>query len=329
MSSGRRPYTIHGLPLARGLGDLASQTAVSHRTLWSLIGGLRAYTTFELAKKSGGFRKIAKPTRVLKRIQRWILRNILSGLHVTLHCYGFEKGSRLRDHAEQHIGALAVLTLDVEDFFPSIGISRIVRIFRTAGYARSVAWMLARLCTWNGVLPQGGPCSSKLANLVCYRMDLRLSAFASARGFVYTRYADDLTFSCESMSLLAKARPFIAHIIADSGFVLNVDKARLIGPSGAKIITGLVLAPESVGVGRRRLRELRVRIHRAHVQGDANSLSSIQGWLDYVSDTDAPRYEMLVAYIGRLQSGMPSPLALLRLRPRGGGRGVADTAAPE
>ena len=90
--------------------------------------------------------------------------------------------------------------------------------------------------------------------------------FAERKGIVYSRYADDMSFSASSASALAKARPFIAHIVRDSGFRLNSAKTRLIGPQGRKTVTGLVLAGENVGIGRFRLRELRARIHHAHVE---------------------------------------------------------------
>lgn len=56
----------------------------------------------------------------------------------------------------------------------------------------------------------------------------------------YTRYTDDLVLSSDSARGLAKAHPFIAHIIHDSGFRLNKRMTSLIGPRGAKMVTGFV-----------------------------------------------------------------------------------------
>jgi RNA-directed DNA polymerase len=321
----RRLFDIHGGPTIRGLLDLSAHSCVPVRTLRELIrDNHNAYTTFNIRKKSGGYRAISNPISALKRTQRWILRQILDRLKTTSACYGFAPRSNLRDHAKQHLNARAVLTLDIENFFPSISIAQVVRVFRAAGYSSTGAWILARLCTLDGALPQGAPSSPSLANLVCFRMDRRLDEFARCRGFTYTRYADDLTFSSNSMGLLAKSRPFIAHIINDSGFRLNQRKTRLVGPRGRRRVTGLVLAqaqiesgrliaPAQVGIGRRRLRELRARIHNAQIGDD--DLSAIQGWLDLVSDIDPKRYQMLVRYVSGLLAQAPSPLVQLRLRP--------------
>ena len=47
-------------------------------------------------------------------------------------------------------------------------------------------------------LPQGSPASPALTNVACIRLDRRLSKYAINNGWRFTRYADDLTFSCKS-----------------------------------------------------------------------------------------------------------------------------------
>ena len=178
-----------------------------------------------------------------------------------------------------------------------------------------MASFLARLCTCRGALPQGAPTSPRLANLVCFRMDQRLRHFAERKGLAYSRYADDMSFSAPNAALLARSRPFIGHIIRDCGFRLNSGKSRLVGPQGRRTVTGLVLAEDSVGIGRWKLRELRVRIHHAHLFRGSPNLAAIQGWLDHVSDADPVRYDMIVNYIERLRAAdAGSGLAALRVR---------------
>ncbi len=309
-------FDIHGLPRIATIQDLARHSGFSTPRIRHLaFAGQRAYTTFQLAKKSGGTRLILSPTYPLRAVQQWILRNILDRLQTTPSSFGFERGSNLRLHALEHVGARAVLTLDIENFFPSISIARVTQVFRTAGYVSSGASILAHLCTCDGFLPQGAPSSPRLANLACFRVDRRLSKFAEAKGIVYSRYADDMSFSSSSALVLARARPFITHIVRDSGFRLNNAKTRLIGPQGRKTVTGLVLRQETVGIGRSRLRELRAHIQHAHVERNSASMSTIQGWLDYVSDADPSRYVILAQYVERLRHSNPTTvLASLRIR---------------
>lgn len=309
-------FTIHGLPRIENLDDLASHSGFSTQQLWCMAQEESdCYRVFKIPKKRGGYRHISQPTPLLMKLQRWVLRKILDKLHPTAHSFGFVPGSKLRHHAEQHVGAIAILSLDLKDFFDSISLARATHVFRTAGYCSRVASMLARLCTLDDKLPQGAPSSPQLANLSCFRMDRRLAGLAERRGFTYTRYADDISFSGQSASSLAKARPFIAHIVRESGFSLNTDKTHLAGPGSAVRVTGLVVTSDRVGIGRKRLRDLRVRIHRLHAEGDRDKRLELQGWLDFVSDADPVRYRMLVEYIHGLRVHSPeSPLAQLRTR---------------
>jgi RNA-directed DNA polymerase len=314
---GKTSFDIHGLPRIATIHDLAAHSGISTRRLWYFaFAGRKAYTTFRIAKKSGGTRLIQSPSPPLRAAQKWILRNILDLLGTTPNSFGFERGSKLRDHALEHAGARAVLTIDLKDFFPSISIARVTRIYRIAGYSSSAASMLAHICTCDGALPQGAPTSPRLANLACFRLDRRLSRFAEEKGIAYSRYADDMSFSASNAAVLAKARPFIAHIVRDSGFRVNSAKTRLIGPRGRKLVTGLVLAGDTAGVGRFRLRELRALIQHAHMERESANVSMIQGWLDFVSDADPSRYNILARYIDRLPAtDGTSPLRLLRIRP--------------
>lgn len=313
---GKALFDIHGLPRIATMRDLAAHSGMPAGQLMKFaFAGDDEYVTFNLPKKSGGTRLIHRPTYPLRTLQRWILRSILDQLITTRNSFAFEPGCNLRRHALEHAGASAVLTIDIENFFPSISIARVTRVFLAAGYSSSAASILARLCTCEGALPAGAPSSPRLANLVCFRMDRRLAEFAARRGMVYSRYADDMSFSAASASPIARATSFIPHIVHESGFRINRQKTRLVGPRGRKTITGLVLAHDTAGIGRGRLRELRSRIQHAHVESDSQSVSAIQGWLDFVSDSDPSRYGILAKYVERLRSsGDDSVLSTLRIR---------------
>ena len=48
------------------------------------------------------------------------------------------------------------------------------------------------------VLPQGAPTSPMLTNIVCQDMDKQLQELAAKHFATFTRYADDITFSCDT-----------------------------------------------------------------------------------------------------------------------------------
>jgi len=171
-----------------------------------------------LAKRFGAIRLIEAPKPRLKDLQRQIQLWILQKLPAHPAAHGFIAGRSIRTFAAPHVGRMVVLRMDLRDFFPTFGGVRIQNVFRTLGYPEAVADLLGGVCTnaipirvWRDLgagvnpervvdlrklyarphLPQGAPTSPFLANICCYRLDCRLSAFARSSGAAYTRYADD------------------------------------------------------------------------------------------------------------------------------------------
>ena len=295
-----------GLPPIDTLEEFSSVTHLSKGLIYRLSRFAdKHYSTYRIAKKTGGYRTIAQPSAELKALQGWILRNILERLTVSPACKGFELEASILDNAKPHVGASAVMCLDLENFFPSINVNQIWAVFSTLGYNPRMASVLASLCTFQGSLPQGSPASPKLSNLVSIKMDKRLIGYAGKRGIIYTRYADDLSFSALSYTKLAKAYPFLSKIIESEGFHLNCAKTRLAGPARQHRITGLVVNETNAGIGRVKLHVIRSKIN--HLCGDTKGKTSkesvrhVMGWLAFIKSVDNTRYSMLTKYIGRLQ----------------------------
>lgn len=309
--------SLFGLPSIETIADFSLETHLSKGLIYRLSRFAdRHYFTYKIPKKNGGERIISQPNTELKALQVWILRNILNKLIVSASCKGFEKNTNIYDNAEPHIGALAVMCLDIDDFFPSIKVNQVWSVFRAAGYNPRVASILASICTFNGGLPQGSPASPKIANLVCLRLDARITGYVGRRGITYTRYADDLTFSAYSYTTLFKAHTFIRKIVKSEGFNLNRDKTRLAGASRRHKITGLIVNDNEAGIGRVRMRWLRSKINHLCEQNNGNgslcNVEQIKGWLAFISSVDEKRRNMLDEYIKEMRIKYPSsPVCLL------------------
>ncbi len=161
--------------------------------------GPDGYHRYAVRKRSGGTRTISVPGPELREAQRWILRKVLAALPVHDACHGFRIGRSIRTNALVHASSLVVLELDLKDFFPTVTFARVAGLFRRAGHSAAAAERLALVCTEevNGIrrLPQGAPTSPAITNALCLGLDRRLAGLAKARGWRYSRYADDLTFS--------------------------------------------------------------------------------------------------------------------------------------
>lgn len=298
--------SLLGLPSITTLDDFSAATHLSKGLIYRLSKfGDNYYKSFELEKKSGGKRKISQPCTELKSLQAWINKNILERLSVSQACKGFEKNTTIYDNASPHIGSNAIMSLDLEDFFPTIQVNQVWSVFRTIGYSPRISAILASICTFESTLPQGSPASPKLSNLVTIRLDKRLLGYVGKHGVVYTRYADDLTFSAYSPSKLFKVFPLVKSIIEDEGFLLNTKKTRFAGPSRQHRVTGLVVTDDGVGIGRNKLHCLRAKIHHlCNFQKDSaptDQINHLIGWLAFINSVDPMRRTALDVYIKKMQ----------------------------
>ncbi len=244
------------------------------------------YVEFEVPKKSGGVRRLSTPHRALASAQRWILDRIVAQLAAEPEAHGFLPGRSILTNAQNHAGRAVVLNMDLQGFFPSIGLPGVRSVFRRLGYSPAVATILGLLCTecprrrvvYDGTtyyvatgprgLPQGACTSPGLSNQVARRLDRRLAGLARKLGATYTRYADDLTFSGDSGLdarvgyLMARVR----HLAGAEGFVVNEAKTRVLRRNAAQVVTGLVVN-DGPGVPRGEVRRLRAILHRAKLEG--------------------------------------------------------------
>ncbi|HIF9399213.1 TPA: retron St85 family RNA-directed DNA polymerase [Photobacterium damselae] len=295
-----------GLPALTSLDDFAHATKLGSNTVRSLsISSNSLYRVYKTPKKSGGFREIAQPCRELKAVQSWILRNILDKLNCSPYSKGFEKGRSILNNAQPHIGASYLLSIDLENFFPSIKSFKVYGVFRSIGYNKEMCKLLTNLCTYHDYLPQGAPSSPKLANLTCSRLDDRIHGYAGPKGITYTRYADDITLSANTAIKIEKAKAFIGTIIHDEGLKVNKSKTKICGTKRQKKVTGLVLSGNNVGVGQKKYRELRSALHHIFV-GRSIDYNFVNGWLSFIYSVDKKTYNQLYLVIDSLVNKYPN-----------------------
>jgi RNA-directed DNA polymerase len=279
------------LPVMHTPADVANALGLSIKQLRWLafhteVATRTHYVKFQVPKRSGGMRTLAAPHKTLKTAQRWMLAQITAKFPVTSAAHGFVPGRGIVSNANPHINKVAVINLDLENFFPTIAFPRVRAVFERYGYSGSVATILALLCTecprttvtYAGTryeaatgpraLPQGAPTSPSLSNQVARKLDKRLLGVAAKLGITYTRYADDLTFSGPEELvgkigwLLAKVR----HVAREEGFKVNEKKTRIMRRSAAQTVTGIVVN-DKPSISREELRRLRAILHRAKTEG--------------------------------------------------------------
>ena len=186
----------------------------------------------------------------------------------------------MKTNAFAHLQKRFILNIDLKDFFPSITENRVTGVLKSIGIDYQVALTIARICCYEGRLPQGAPTSPVLSNMICFRLDRELLSFAKEARCIYTRYADDLTFSSyQPMAKLFEGQlPSAGHfspdllalalrnIITNNGFTINPDKAHHADRHSRRMVSGLKIN-EFVNVDRRYIRNIRAALHSIEVLG--------------------------------------------------------------
>lgn len=321
----------HGLPEFADTGALARAMGIDVGELRFLafdrkVSQHHHYQRFFVPKKTGGDRLISAPMPRLKAAQRWVLDNVVSKVALHNAAHGFVPARSIVSNARPHVGAALVVNMDLADFFPSVTWLRVRGLFASLGYSKAIATVLALLCTErevdeieldgktyyvgvsDRVLPQGSPASPALTNVLCRRLDARLSGLARKHGFAYTRYADDLTFSSSKRDvdvakLLASARRFVE----DEGFTVHPDKTRVMRRGRRQEVTGVVVN-DKPGVPRKELKKFRAvlfQVERDGPQGKSwghgeDLFASLQGFASYVAMVDPDKGQPLLERVRAL-----------------------------
>jgi len=260
------------------------------------------YTTFTIPKRDGSNREICAPKAQLRYYQRQILKHILTPIQPHDAAHGFVPGRSTVTNAAKHQGAELLLKFDLKDFFPTIHYFRLMGFFASLGYyvengtfqsaddARNVAPTLARLCSYTpdpkrwgiAIMPQGAPTSPALSNLVCRRLDARLTGLATRNEGVYTRYADDLTFSFKIDKLnVGRFRWWVDQICHQEGFLIHQSKFRVVRGSQRQTVTGIVVN-DVLRIPREARRRFRAILHNCRTQGVESQAQGKHGFTDYL-----------------------------------------------
>lgn len=299
---------LFGFPQIEDIEAFSQQIHLSKDLLYRLSKyNDKFYKIFNTPKKSGGFRKIYAPSKEMKAVQAWILRHILERISLSDYATAYIKEKNLTFNVSRHLGNRFFLCLDIDDFFPSIPYSKVFNVFRTIGFNPHISHVFTSLCTCEGKLPQGAVTSPAISNIVCIKMDNRISGYVGKKNVMYARYADDMTFSSLSENRLISIKNFVSWIIKDEGFEINKNKTRYLGPYQRREITGLVVSDKSMGIGRRTKRLLRAKIHRFEtaklVSEEKSKLGNhIDGWLSYLNSVDVKGHDQILKYCERFRN---------------------------
>ena len=228
------------------------------------------YKQFKIKKKSGGFRLITAPRNQSFMLLLRYVNEIFKAVYTPSdYAMGFTENRSVVTNANLHKGHNYIFNIDLKDFFPSIHQARVWKRLqlKPLSFKQPIANVVAGLCSMKEkmedgsiryVLPQGAPTSPIITNMICDNLDRRLAGLAKRFGVVYSRYADDITFSSmhNVYHPMGEFRKELKRIVESQGFVINKDKTRLQKLGSRQEVTGIIVS-DKLNVSQKYVRDIR------------------------------------------------------------------------
>lgn len=271
------------------------------------------YKKYFIPKRSGGLREIAQPAKETKYVQRWLIDNVLFDLPVSSSATAYSKGSSIKKNAELHRRHRYLLKMDFKNFFSSIR-SRDLECHFLRNLSHKLSpndiRSIIRLCCIKNeaedelCLSVGAPTSPFLSNTIMYEFDKVVDEWCKGKRIVYTRYADDMTFSTNEKGVSSDVENYVMLVLKSliyPNLSLNTNKTIHLSKRSQRRVTGIVINNNNeLSLGRAKKREISVLVHH-YITGklDPQLLPKLQGLLGFAKDVEPQFLESMNKKYGR------------------------------
>ncbi len=231
----------------RSIESLANALKLDVSALVSLANNSQKNWKNSLPVKNsdGSTREVDDAKQFLKLVHRRIQTEVLSKVEYPDFLNGGIKGGSPTKNAKHHINKSLVINEDIQKFYPSTSEDVIFNIWhRFFNFDSEVAKLLTKLTAKDGCLPQGGICSTFLANLVFWDLEPELFDWFSRNGFDYTRFVDDITVSSKKFvtnEVKSLAISKIYGMLIKKGYRAKRKKHEIHSQSRPMVVTKLVV----------------------------------------------------------------------------------------
>ena len=208
-------------------------------------------------KTKGEFRTIYIPNKKEKKECRTSLSFLKNSFknakkEFSRSCHGFREDRNIITNAISHVGYEYTTCFDLQDFFDSI-----------TKYHFKEHHYYATFLLVDGVARQGLPSSPWLSNVATTTLDNNILEWIGSEDMVYTRYADDLSFSYNNPEFHSYLIDIIPRIVEEQRFRINPKKThRMSAKNGRRIITGIAVGRNNIYPTRKTKRKLRAARHQ-------------------------------------------------------------------
>ena len=268
------------------------------------------YRDYSIPKKSGGKRRVAQASPELKTLQYWVLQNILKGLPVSKAAFAYNKGDSIKKHALYHKNSRFLLHADIHNFFPSVHLAHLEPVLRNSSLltdemgldSEESIEIIGKICFRRDCLCIGTVSSPAISNIIMYPFDLAAEEYCESKGYLYSRYADDIYFSSDS-HIPSEAVDFLSSELSKYEFQLNRSKTGFYSSKYRRKVTGLILTDDGkVSVGSEMRSNIKKMVYQKLVHGEGVP-EQILGYLSFLKDVEPDTYNNIIIKYSRYCDG--------------------------
>jgi len=295
----------------------------AHDVARLIIRAPHTYKKYEIDKKNGGTRLIAQPAKETKILQRLLMEALFCYLPVHECAVAYKTGSSIKKNAQKHRQNQYISKFDFSNFFGSITeedlIAHLKYVFVGKVSESSILDIARVSCIRNSLtgklnLSIGAPSSPVLSNSIMYYFDIAVHTWCIEENIIYTRYADDLTFSSNEKNKTASVEQFLYRVLKEIAYPsleLNKKKTIHLSKKNQRRVTGLIISNDGlISLGREKKRQISVMIHHYQLKKlDDDSLPILQGLLGFAQDAEP-------LFVARMRTKYGSPLVSEIMRGR-------------
>lgn len=212
--------------------------SISHRELKALTDANKSNSFYSCYKNSKG-RLIQEPINLMYRVHNQIA-NLLSRIETPSYMHYSKKGCSHITNASAHLSAKQLITFDIKAYYQNISENTIRKFFRQKLRCEpDIAYILAKICSFEGSLPTGSQISVYLCNLVNLDMfnEMYLQTVKFNQNF--TVYADDITISGKNVD--RSHYNVMKKIMNRYGYAIKDSKTKRYTANQTPIVTGIAL----------------------------------------------------------------------------------------
>jgi len=200
-------------------------------------------------------RLIAEPSSKLKDYHKFINEFIFSYLKVNKDVvFSYRKGASTYEAVKLHANSRVFFNTDIKSFFPSINreyarwvLNENISAIPITDFSSFIEKILDFIIV-DDALPVGFPTSPSFSNACLYNFDVELQEYCLNKGYVYSRYSDDIIISSEK-DLEENIYSTVCGLLSDVAginFSLNSKKTKLIKKGNKIKLLGMVILPTGI-----------------------------------------------------------------------------------